>query len=253
MTIGLNIVRLDAVDSTNNFAATMAKDGLIDHGTVIMAEEQTKGRGQRGNEWHSERGENLTFSLFLKPSELRITRQFQLTVWASVSMVEALMASGIQATIKWPNDILVNEQKIAGILIENSIEQQFINEVIVGVGLNVNQQRFNGFNGVSMSTLLGCKLNKEKVLSALLKSFHAKWKNFESEEGNTVLRSAYLSNLFGKDELRTFIIDGKKAKGIIRTVDENGLLCLELNGSLGFYDLKQVQFIFQNASSGLLT
>jgi BirA family biotin operon repressor/biotin-[acetyl-CoA-carboxylase] ligase len=249
MTIGLNIVRLDSVDSTNNFTAIMAKDRLIDHGTVILAEEQTKGRGQRGNRWHSERGENLTFSLFLKPSVLDIDNQFQLTVWASVSIVEALMANGIHSTIKWPNDILVKEQKIAGILIENSIEKQRISEVIAGVGLNVNQQHFDGLNGVSMSKILGQKVSKETVLRSLLKAFNCNWKKLVCKKGNAELRSAYLSFLFGKDELRDFIIEGKKVKAIIRTVSERGLLCLEVEGRPAFFDLKQVHFIFQSVFS----
>jgi BirA family biotin operon repressor/biotin-[acetyl-CoA-carboxylase] ligase len=248
MSIGINIVRLDSAESTNNFAATMAKDCLIAHGTVILAEEQTKGRGQRGNQWHAVRGENLTFSVFLKPSAFPIASQFQLTVWASVSIIEVLLEYGIQATIKWPNDVLVNEQKIAGILIENSIDQLLINEVIAGIGLNVNQLEFNGLNAVSMSNLLGGKLNKEIVLSSLLKALNDNWKKLSSKETSADLRAAYLSHLFGKDQLREFVIDGKIQNGIIRTVDDNGLLCLEVEHMPSFFDLKQVQFIFQSAS-----
>jgi BirA family biotin operon repressor/biotin-[acetyl-CoA-carboxylase] ligase len=249
MTIGQNIIRLDSVDSTNNFTAMLVKDRLIDHGTVILAEEQTKGRGQSGNRWHSEKGKNLTFTLFIKPRGLPLANQFQLAVFVSVSILEMLSALGIEAKIKWPNDILVNEKKIAGILIENTIEEGLIRGSILGIGLNVNQYYFDVQNSVSMVHILGEEKDKTIVLNALINRLHINWEKFNSVEGNALLMNCYLNHLFGKDEQREFIINGEQKTGIIRGVDDFGHLSLEISGIRQFYDLKQLQFIFQNVSS----
>ena len=105
MNIGHKIVYLDSVDSTNNYVANLVKSSKIDHGTAIMADVQTAGKGQRGAVWQAEAGENILLSVFLKPDKLSVSQQVLLTFFAANSIREVLRKIGISATIKWPNDI----------------------------------------------------------------------------------------------------------------------------------------------------
>ena len=137
--IGRKIVRLESVDSTNNYTANLIKSGELVHGSVIMAVEQTNGRGQMGAEWLVKPGENLTFSIFLDNVNLSVDNQFFLTRLVSVSLIDFLANFNIPAMIKWPNDLFVNDKKIAGVLIENNVSGSFIQKSIIGIGLNVNE------------------------------------------------------------------------------------------------------------------
>lgn len=133
---------LDSTASTSSYLAGIATDAP--HGTVVMAREQTAGRGQRGNSWEAEPGKNITLSLLLRPTGLHPGRQFiisQAVSLAIVEMLEHFVANPV--TIKWPNDIYVDDRKICGILIENTITGSTIDRCIVGIGLNVNQAEFH--------------------------------------------------------------------------------------------------------------
>ena len=130
-------------------------------GLVVFSENQTDGKGQRGNSWITERGKNLTFSLFLKPSIL-ISTQFVLSKIVSLSIVDFLMEMGVKdVKIKWPNDIYCGDKKIAGILIENTISEGKINNCIVGIGLNVNQVNFD--SSIQNATSLKLELGFESI------------------------------------------------------------------------------------------
>ena len=145
----------DTLPSTNSYLAGIAADAP--HGTVVMAREQTAGRGQRGNSWEAEPGCNITLSLLLRPEGLHPARQFVIS--QAVSLAIADMVSHFVAapvSIKWPNDIYVDNRKICGILIENTITGTSIDRTIVGIGLNVNQTEFRSDapNPVSMRQLM---------------------------------------------------------------------------------------------------
>ena len=154
MKIGQKIIRLDVVDSTNNYIANLIKQGSIDSGTVIMADEQFAGKGQRDAQWQSSAGENLTFSFFLDDVNLSVSRQFNLSQVVALSLYNFLNNLGLDATIKWPNDIYIKGRKIAGVLIENQLKGSLIKSAIVGVGLNVNQTEFQGFSATPTIALL---------------------------------------------------------------------------------------------------
>ena len=119
--IGQKLISLSVVDSTNNYTAKLHSRDEIDHGAVILAENQLNGRGQRGTEWQSEPGNNLTFSFLLTEINLSVLDQFRLNQLASIAIINTLDNYDIDAYIKWPNDIYVGREKIAGMLIENSI------------------------------------------------------------------------------------------------------------------------------------
>ena len=136
-----DIIWLQSVDSTNEEAKRHISD--IDNLSVLSAWEQTAGRGQRGNKWTSNAGENLMFSIVLKSPVLMAEDHFALNEIAALSVSEFLSTYGIKAQIKWPNDIYVDEKKICGILIENSFRGKSISSSIIGIGLNINQRYFN--------------------------------------------------------------------------------------------------------------
>lgn len=145
----------DTLPSTSSYLAGIAADAP--HGTVVMAREQTAGRGQRGNSWEAEPGCNITLSLLLRPEGLHPARQFVISQAVSLAIAD-LVSHFVAApvSIKWPNDIYVDDRKICGILIENTITGTSIDRTIVGIGLNVNQTEFRSDapNPVSMRQLM---------------------------------------------------------------------------------------------------
>ncbi len=152
----MEIIKIESTDSTSSHLAGIA-EGCA-HGTAVMARVQTAGRGQRGNSWEAEPGMNITLSRLLRPEGLEPARQFIISQAVSLAIVEMLdnFIGADAVSIKWPNDIYVNDSKIAGILIENVISGSAISRSIVGVGLNVNQTEFlsDAPNPVSLKQLL---------------------------------------------------------------------------------------------------
>ena len=139
---GSHKIILSDVDSTNNFAAKLINEGLGGHGSVIMAENQSNGRGQQGSIWQSEPKLNLLFSIILCSEQLSKLKPIQINWYVSLCLVDFLKETNISAFIKWPNDIMIGEKKVAGTLIENKFHGSRLKQSIVGVGLNVNQVSF---------------------------------------------------------------------------------------------------------------
>ncbi|RYG09111.1 MAG: biotin--[acetyl-CoA-carboxylase] ligase, partial [Chitinophagaceae bacterium] len=142
--VGQNLIKLSAVDSTNNFLKNLVSNSEpLPEGTVIMADDQYAGRGQQNNVWKAEPGKNLTFSLLLRPTFLRLNQQFLLNMAVSIAVNDVLGGLlGSTVSIKWPNDIYFRNLKMGGMLIENNIVGNGIKTAIIGIGSNVNQQNF---------------------------------------------------------------------------------------------------------------
>lgn len=159
-------IKLLSTRSTNSYLAEIASDS--EHGTVVSTIEQTAGRGQRGNSWEAEPGKNLTFSIFLHPGTIDARQQFAISEIVSIAITTTLQKHipHNKVVIKWPNDIYVDDMKICGILIENSLMGSSINYSIAGIGINVNQQKFlsDAPNPISLYNLIG----KETALDSLL-------------------------------------------------------------------------------------
>ena len=241
MEIGHKIVYLDSLDSTNNYVANLVKLNQIEHGTAIMADLQTAGKGQRGSVWLAESGENILLSIFLKPDNLSVSHQAYLTYFTSVSLLAILRKIGISATIKWPNDIYIGNKKIAGILIENSINAQQINHSILGIGLNVNQLNFEGLNATSIRQEMGKVYQRNEVLFMLLNEMNKNWPLLNVHA--PILKEKFTANLFQLNELKTYQSEQNFFDGIVRGVDDNGMLLLEVAGKLKTFDLKEITFI----------
>tara|TARA_B110000003_G_scaffold230767_1_gene232915 strand:- start:20133 stop:20879 length:747 start_codon:yes stop_codon:yes gene_type:complete len=241
--IGHKIIPLDNVNSTNSFLSENLNDSSFFEGVVVVANAQTQGRGQGENLWHSNSGDNLLFSVLLQP-KCDLIYQFYLNQFIAVSICQTLMQFGLDCQIKWPNDILVNKKKIAGILIENKIQGRMLHSSIVGVGLNVNQSDFPDqlINPTSMKLLLKDSIDINQVLETLIVQLEKHYFQFKRNELN-VINENYQSLLFKRNEKAYFIIKGKRVETIIREVNKQGEIVLEIDNELKSFSNSQIKMI----------
>jgi BirA family transcriptional regulator, biotin operon repressor / biotin---[acetyl-CoA-carboxylase] ligase len=241
--LGQSVIHLDSVDSTNNYTAKMVRENGLAHGTVIMADEQTKGRGQRGSSWQSDPGKNLLFSLFVKFDNLKVANQQIVSHSVSISLVNVLRQFGITADIKWPNDIYVGSNKICGILIENSVSNEKVSNSIIGVGLNVNQTNFEGLNATSIFLETGSHVIVKELLYSFLDQFSKLWATIEFEQVDSALQ-LYNKYLIGYKQIRKYEDKDGVFIGIIEGISPDGKLIVYRNGELTHYDIKEISFIW---------
>ena len=234
--IGNKIVRLDSVDSTNNFAANLLREGKIGHGTVILADEQTAGRGQRGASWHSQGGMNLIFSVFVEHDNLSVDEQAHITHWVSLSVNDLLRAHDIASFIKWPNDLLVEDEKIGGILIENQLSGASIRSSIIGVGLNVNQRFFDQLRATSMRLCTHIHYDIQEIGFGLIEALNKRMAQFGK------LQSEYHQSLWKINECVHFYRNGVSEQGILLGTDATGRLRMLIGGEERTFDLKEISF-----------
>lgn len=239
----MRLIRLDEADSTNTYVRGLAPETQED--LLVVARQQTAGRGQRGNTWESEPGKNLTFSILHHPAGLPARQQFLLSCALSLAVADVLSRhmAGHQGDvrIKWPNDIYVDNQKICGILIENSLAGTEIAWSILGVGINVNQLLFvsDAPNPVSLSLVTGEEYDLDALLDEFAVAIAARLENI----GPEVLRE-YKSRLWRMNvPARYRLPGGEEFTGKITDVGPDGILSVETGGETrGFY-FKEVQFV----------
>ena len=143
--------------STNDFLTHLTKKNNLGEGTTVMTDYQVKGKGQRNNMWESKKKKNLLFSLLLKP-DIPLSDQFKLHIIISLAIKETLTKLDLRGVkVKWPNDIYINDKKISGILIESQIFNKKIKQVVIGIGLNINQNNFDDLNATSILKETGNK------------------------------------------------------------------------------------------------
>ena len=236
------IYHFDITASTNDDA----RDEKYREGDVVWADFQTAGRGQRGHEWHSRKGENLTFSVALEPTFVPIAEQFSVSEVVALSLVDMLAEYGIEAKIKWTNDIYVGDKKLVGILIEHSLAPDSLRRTVVGVGINVNQTEFDAAlpNPVSMAQLLGKELDAEGVLRCFMSHLQRNYELLRSG-GKAELHDRYNSLLYRKNEYHTYALpSGEKFSAKIVGTAPSGALRLENeSGESKDYLFKEVEFI----------
>ena len=247
----MKIIKVDTTSSTNALAATMVTEGE-EMPFAVMCREQTAGRGQRGNTWESEPGQNITLSIAYKPKSVSATDQFVISQAVAVAIVETLRHFLPDYTnriaIKWPNDIYVDSLKICGILIENSLTGSEINRTIIGIGLNVNQTEFlsPAPNPVSMRMLTGRIFDIDEItqyLCSVLGRFAA---NLVSPPRRPRLRGRYFSMLWHSTGYHPYIdvASGQRFLGRISNIASSGLITLtEPSGNQHTYAFKEVQAV----------
>jgi BirA family biotin operon repressor/biotin-[acetyl-CoA-carboxylase] ligase len=242
MEIGRQIIHLDRVDSTNNYTANLIKAGQITSGTVILADEQFAGRGQREAQWHTQPGENLTFSIFLDSVNLSVDRQFILTQLVSLSLLDLCAKLGLQVKIKWPNDIYCGEKKIAGVLIENQLHGDQVKSTIIGIGLNVNQLEFPGLNATSMFAETGIHRFPKELLYSYTLSFRLTWQKYMDGRYER-LKVDYLKNLYQQGIEARFRDSNGEFTGVINDVQDSGKLVILQGEDTRVFEIKEVQFM----------
>ena len=245
----MNIIKLNAIDSTNLYLKKLADENNLENYTVAVARHQTAGRGQMGTNWVSEKNKNLTFSLLSKFEGLRIHHQFYISMAVAIAVVEVLKKNVKSSlVIKWPNDILAEENKVSGILIENSLKGSRIRHAIIGIGLNVNQEIFptNIGNVSSLKLLSGNEFETDELLVELINSLK-KYLNLVAEEKFEELKEIYYSNLYKFNEEAEFIDNSEvKFTGKIISVGEDGRLEIETeHKKTRKFNLKEIKFASQ--------
>lgn len=242
----MTVTHLDIIPSTNDWLK--AHRDVSDTMQVVVAEAQTQGRGSGSNKWESEHGKNLTFSILIHPLDILPTQQFIISMMISNALVKALSeqidTKQTALTVKWPNDIYLDDSKVCGILIENTLKGQHIADSIIGIGLNVNQQTFlsDAPNPCSLIHYTGKSIDREQLLSTIIDSFlseiqrHADGRIKEIEDD-------YKSRLYRREGLWHFIDENGVFKAEIADVQKDGHLVLRTpNGTTKIYDFHQVKF-----------
>jgi len=230
-------------DSTNNLIRKMMQDEVLPEGFMVYTDFQTAGKGQPGNTWESEDGENLLFSIVLYPHKIPINEQFILSEIVSLSIKNVLSKYTDKISVKWPNDIYWNDRKIAGILIENSLKKNLINHCIIGIGLNINQTVFRSDapNPVSLKQITGKEMDREIILSEIHTEILRQYEEFDK----VFVHHQYLESLYRRENYHAYMdaITHERFLARIETVETDGKLILitDKNERKAYY-FKEVQF-----------
>lgn len=244
----MSIIKLNAIDSTNDFLKELMRDQSLENFTTVVAKSQSKGRGQMGTKWQSEDGKNLIMSTLIKDLQLVIDDVFVLNCMVSVSVIDALKELNIpNLSVKWPNDIMSDNKKIAGILIENSIKPDSTFASVVGLGLNVNQERFDDLPHAS-SLVIQTKGN-EFDLDVILEKILCQLKQYSEliiGKKHEVLWQLYHDYLFKKNIPVVFEdANEKRFMGMISKVNQQGRLEVLLeDDSMVSFSIKQIKMIY---------
>lgn len=242
-------VYIHSCSSTNS---ELLRQPELRNGLTVWCHTQTAGRGQRGNSWESEPGKNLTFSTLLMPEALPAARQFELSMLVSLAITDTLASTGVEAAIKWPNDIYAGgDRKLCGILIENSLAGTRLERAVVGVGLNVNQRRFlsDAPNPVSLLNITGCEHELEPLLTKLVEAMTDALGTYERGGMDaTALKARYRARLWRGSGMHLFrdAATGERFEAAIEDVASDGTLTLrDASGSLRKYLFKEVEFLLK--------
>ena len=240
----MNVIWLDSIDSTNSEALRRLAD--VPSGTVIAAREQTAGRGQRGNTWFTQPGQNLTFSIVLKfEGVFPVSRAVWLNYLSSLAVAQFLRSFDVSCEIKWPNDVYVGKRKKCGILIGNQLGGGGLASAVLGIGININQKELLQLaNATSLSLCTSKEYAVEECLQRFLGIFEELLpKVFEDGTG---LFDAYSSQLFRKGVSARYydILREEEFDGVIRGVEPDGRLCIiDAAGKCRYYHFKEVSYI----------
>ena len=241
--IGKTVLWFDEVDSTNNVASQLLTQGC-DDGTVVTTSNQTKGRGQRSNGWESEPHKNLTFTAILKPTFLRVEDQFLLSKAVSLGVVDFLALHGLEAKIKWPNDIYIGDKKVTGILIEHNIMGSTISDSIVGIGININQRVFvsNAPNPTSVAIELNKELELEQSLKEMLGCIEQRYTVLAKGDVGYI-ENDYFDKLYRLNKFYPYEKNGVVFNAKIIGIRNTGELVLEdESGKQQHYAFKEISF-----------
>ena len=240
--IGSHFFEIDACDSTNRTLQEWLKTHPLPEGTVLRTHQQNAGRGQGTNTWISEPGQNLTFSCVLFPENLNLSHAFILNMAITLGIYDYL--TGFfhdHVKIKWPNDLLVNQKKIAGILFANTIRDQKVTQSVIGIGINMNQEKFHDLpNAVSLFVLLKQKKVLADELVRLLKCLDERYRLFREGKFEEI-RVEFSRSLLGYHEPCNFFKEDVGFTASIMGVNTEGKLALHEGDTLNYYSHQEIK------------
>lgn len=242
----MQIIKLSAIDSTNDYLKQLSREKKLDNFTIVVANEQTKGRGQMGSKWVSEVGKNLTFSVLVKNVMIANEKLFDWNIVVALAVLEVLERHEIQkVSIKWPNDIMADSKKVGGILIENVLKSGESFDSVVGIGLNLNQTNFEDLpKATSLKSLTNKNYDIFETAEEIVKKIEEKYQQLD--KSMTVFWNKYHEKLFKIDKPLAFE-DSKNNRfmGIIQGVTHDGKLQVMLeDDSITFFNIKEIQMLY---------
>lgn len=241
---GQQLVWLPSCPSTNSEAQVLVGQNRASEGCTVITDHQTAGRGQRGNGWEAAPGENLTLSVVLFPAFLVAPAQFALSQAVALALhdwASTLLGASPTLKVKWPNDLYFGDQKLGGVLIENTLGGSKIQHSIIGMGLNVNQRQFGVETATSLAQLTGRQYQLPAVAARLLECLEKRYLQLRAGQVGA-LRQAYLRVLYRYREAHLFEAAGRLETGRIVGVSEEGRLAVELKGEVHYFGLQEIRY-----------
>jgi len=239
-------LHISETTSTNVLMKELLRNNNLAEGFVVHTDYQSRGKGQGSNSWESAKGKNLLFSLLLRPHHIAIEEHFIISQIVSLGIIDVLRGLHPEfksaLTIKWPNDIYWQNKKLGGILIENTLQGKIINVSVIGIGLNINQEKFysNAPNPVSLEQITG----KEYPIEMILEAFTRNILHNYHEMNPKLIRKKYMENLYRKTAFHTFYANEQSFSARILDIETDGRLMLEdSKGKVTGYYFKEVAFV----------
>jgi len=245
--LGKKLIYMPTCHSTNAIAMEMLKNDNVENGLIIITNEQTAGKGQRGNEWLTEPYKNLTFSVVMNLSFIDPACVFNLNMAVCTSILEAIKdnvgSKWEYFKAKWPNDIYFQNQKVGGLLIESLLKANKSFWAIIGIGLNVNQTEFGRLNATSLKNICSTHFDLVELLETIVLELEQNTQfniisDFES------LKINYLQELYRFNQLSDFkMIDGEMFEGKIIGIDKVGKIAIEKEGEILYFDKQELKYL----------
>ncbi|MCM1449163.1 MAG: biotin--[acetyl-CoA-carboxylase] ligase [Clostridiales bacterium] len=247
----MNIVTLPQVDSTSSYLRQSLPDAPA--GTVITTPCQQAGRGQRGNSWEAEPGMNLTFSIMLRPTGIKASGQYAISEAVALAVLDTLaplVPDSARLAVKWPNDIYYGDDKICGILIENTLRGDTILKSVAGVGVNINQRRFlsDAPNPVSLFQITGREYPLEPLLATMAAAIEKNVELVATADGHACIAARYRASLWRREGLHPYRLpDGTRFLARIEEIAPDGMLVLRHgDNTLSSHAFKEVAAVLND-------
>ena len=243
---GRQVVSLPECTSTNSEAQALVGRNRATDGCVVITDKQTAGRGQRGNGWEAAPGQNLTLSVVWRPTFLPAPNQFVLSQAVALAVhdwANALLGPNPTLRVKWPNDIFFGDQKLGGILIENTLSGTMIQHSVVGLGINVNQREFHTATATSLASLTGQTYALPILATRLLECLEHRYLQLRAG-CSAVIRHDYQHVLYRLQQPHPYEVNGCRVMGLIVDVDQTGRLAVAIDNQLRHFDLKEIRYVF---------
>jgi len=246
---GKNFLDEEKIHSTNSRLAELSAEKRLPEGTVVRASYQESGKGYSGNTWESEPGKNLLLSILYYPVFLPVHRQFLLNQMVCVAVASTLQGYLKETCkIKWPNDLYVDDQKLGGILIENTISGSQLSQSIVGIGLNLNQETFPAHlqNPVSLKMVSGKEIHLDLFTANLLENLDAAYLKLQAAvayQETGALQTDYMGLLYRSEELHEYIYREQRVKAKIIGINPEGKLLLQAGNRCLACNFKEIRYV----------